>query len=76
MDIAGIKVVVDPFMAPNEWRLMASAEVNPLHKLALDLTEAGHSVEVDRDIPGLFRINGGPELTIFQFMQAGRDLLR
>lgn len=42
--------------------------------LAGKLMLAGHSVR-EESIPGLFRINGGPELTVGQFMQVGTELL-
>lgn len=32
-----------------------------------DIRDAGHTVEA-QDIPGLYRINGGPELTVGQML--------
>lgn len=53
------------FVGPSRWRvdLMAALE------------KAGHRVE-QQDIPGLWRIDGGPELTTGQLMQVGAQLLR
>jgi len=44
-------------------------------ELAGRLMLAGHSVREDITVPGLFRIDGGPELTLNQFLQVGSEIL-
>ena len=53
------------FFGPSQWTVDLMAR----------LEAAGHRVE-QQDIPGLWRIDGGPELTTNQLMQVGAELLR
>jgi hypothetical protein len=48
---------------------------NAINRLTRQLAELGHTVETDSLIPGLYRIDYGPELTQNQFMQVAQDLI-
>lgn len=52
------------FMGASKWRL----------DMLADLERSGYRVEA-QDIPGLWRINGGPELTSNQLVSEARRLL-
>lgn len=59
---------------------MADAQAEATRKLGSTLqaatkalTDAGHSVEPSGDIPGLYRINGGAELTVGQVVDVARQ---
>jgi len=56
---------VSQFFGPSQWMV----------DLMANLERAGHRVE-QQDIPGLWRIDGGPELTTNQLIQVGQELLR
>jgi hypothetical protein len=45
---------------------------NPLREAIDVITARGCVVEICQDIPGLFRIDGGPEITIFQVLEIAR----
>lgn len=42
---------------------------NPVALAIKRIENAGHDVQLTGDIPGLFRVDGGPEITTNQLMQ-------
>ena len=56
-------------MADNSDQVFGSLTANPFVLAVQRLNELGQSVQIDERIPGLFKIDNGPELTATQFLR-------
>lgn len=65
MEIAGMKVIVNPLMGPNDIWI-----VYPKQAISEELRRIGAQ---PADMPGLWNVPGYPEITTGQLMQVLRD---